>query len=50
LRVVDETDDRPAFGRVRQQRQHREADEELIGSRARAQAERRSQRITLRRR
>jgi len=50
LCVVDDADQRPRFGRVRKQRQHREADEETIGALTRHQAESRSQRVALRRR
>jgi RNA polymerase primary sigma factor len=50
LRVVDDADQRLRLGRVREQRQHREPDEEAIGALTRHQPERCSQRVALGRR
>jgi hypothetical protein len=50
LRVVDEADDRSGRRRVREQRQHREADQEPLRMRAPTQAERGFEGLALRRR
>jgi hypothetical protein len=50
LRVVDQTDQRPLLGGIAQQAQHREADREPIRRFPRPHAERRGQRVALRRR
>ena len=48
LRIVDDADQRPVLGRVRQQAQDRQADEEAIRGVAVAQAERGAERLALR--
>ena len=50
LRIVDQGDERLRLRTVRQQAQHREADEETIGWRPCGEAERSSERVALRRR
>ena len=46
--VIDDADQRLRFGRVREQGQHREPDEETIGALTRRQAESCLQRVSLR--
>jgi hypothetical protein len=48
LLVIDQADQRPLLGHVRQQTQHRQPDQETIRRRPRTDAERRLQRIALR--
>jgi hypothetical protein len=47
LRIVDQAHKRPRLGRLRQQAQYREADQEAIGCRPPTQAERGAKRVAL---
>jgi hypothetical protein len=47
LRIVDHAHERLRVGRLGEQREHREADQEAIGRRAGAEPERRLERVLL---